>query len=460
VLQASDLYVYVNGALVTSGITKNGIGVASGGTVVFAVAPANGVSVILEREVALERTTDYQQNGDFLARVVNPDFNRIWMALQQMFTGLNRVMRFPKTDVDPGTELPTAAERADKLLSFDSDGNPVVVAASAQSATALAIQLISNAGSSIVNFLQSGAGAIAITLQSVLRDYRPTPRQFGGVGDGVVNDTAAFTSARTATGGRYHVGPGTWLVDPSPNVWDDNFTASPGAFLKISGITYDIGGAFAGGMKSTTTQRYTTWTHSRIGVPVVIWSDGETSGDSHRLFLPFDIRRNSHVMIFAPGTNGGSCDVLWRRSDANVDAYGNRFSQTFEEASDRILHSYATTASGATSFDAYIRCYGGTSASLDFPALAPCFRQGWSMQNRAETGYKLAWTIGTDRHHIKDFAGTFTHMTFRNDGSVGFFGAGGVTRPNVTGSRGGNAALASLITGLSQLGLITDSTTA
>lgn len=45
-------------------------------------------------------------------------------------------------------------------------------------------------------------------------------------------------------------------------------------------------------------------------------------------------------------------------------------------------------------------------------------------------------------------------------GKVGFYGATAVTKPTVTGSRGGNAALASLLTQLATLGLITDSTTA
>jgi hypothetical protein len=43
---------------------------------------------------------------------------------------------------------------------------------------------------------------------------------------------------------------------------------------------------------------------------------------------------------------------------------------------------------------------------------------------------------------------------------VGFYGAGGATRQTVTGSRGGNAALASLLTALASNGLIVDSSTA
>jgi hypothetical protein len=45
-------------------------------------------------------------------------------------------------------------------------------------------------------------------------------------------------------------------------------------------------------------------------------------------------------------------------------------------------------------------------------------------------------------------------------GTVGFFGATPVVKPNITGSRSGNAALASFLSGLNSLGLVTDSTTA
>ncbi len=44
--------------------------------------------------------------------------------------------------------------------------------------------------------------------------------------------------------------------------------------------------------------------------------------------------------------------------------------------------------------------------------------------------------------------------------TLAFFGAAGATQPTVTGSRGGNAALASLLTALANLGLIVNSTTA
>lgn len=47
-----------------------------------------------------------------------------------------------------------------------------------------------------------------------------------------------------------------------------------------------------------------------------------------------------------------------------------------------------------------------------------------------------------------------------NTGALGFFNSAGTTKPTVSGSRGGNAALASLLIALAGLGLLTDSTSA
>lgn len=51
-------------------------------------------------------------------------------------------------------------------------------------------------------------------------------------------------------------------------------------------------------------------------------------------------------------------------------------------------------------------------------------------------------------------------MTLGAAGAIGFYGSSGVTQPTVTGSRGGNAALASLLTALANMGLIVNSSSA
>ena len=54
---------------------------------------------------------------------------------------------------------------------------------------------------------------------------------------------------------------------------------------------------------------------------------------------------------------------------------------------------------------------------------------------------------------------TLDATTISLNGEVGFNGTAPISKPTVTGSKGGNAALASLITALASYGLITDSTT-
>ena len=53
-----------------------------------------------------------------------------------------------------------------------------------------------------------------------------------------------------------------------------------------------------------------------------------------------------------------------------------------------------------------------------------------------------------------------TNNAAGNDMKIGFFNTPEKSQPTITGSRAGNAALASLLTGLDQLGLIIDNTTA
>lgn len=50
-------------------------------------------------------------------------------------------------------------------------------------------------------------------------------------------------------------------------------------------------------------------------------------------------------------------------------------------------------------------------------------------------------------------------LIFSAAGAIGFFGSAGTTKPTVSGSKGANAALTSLMTALSGLGLVTDTTT-
>jgi len=246
VAQASDLKVYLNDVEVATGYTVSGIGVPTGGAVTFDAPPSNLSQVRLERDIVLERLTDYQQNGDFLARVVNPDFNRLWMALQQHLAMFRRAILIPKSETTGIKPLPNIADRANKLLSFDASGNPVAVAPAAQSATALQILLATSFGSTLVGFLQSGVGAVMRTLQEKTRDHISafdfmSAVQIADVRSGAVtvDVTAALQAALNAAAGKtLLIPPGTYRCSASVQVKGN--VEGWGATLKFyaAGIPY------------------------------------------------------------------------------------------------------------------------------------------------------------------------------------------------------------------------------
>lgn len=105
----------------------------------------------------------------------------------------------------------------------DRDGLQVFYRAYVESADVLRDLLAASSGSSLIGFIQAGAGATATTVQTKLREH-VSVRDFGAVGDGTTDDTSAFVACYTycsANGKTMYVPAGTyraWLVITSSNV--------------------------------------------------------------------------------------------------------------------------------------------------------------------------------------------------------------------------------------------------
>jgi len=127
IFDKDDIAVEQNGTLLAEGTnyTVSGVGADAGGNITLIVGATSGDVITLYRAMVLDRVTDYQQNGDFLADEVNDDFDRLWAAMQQVFGNSNIGIR-PTVD-DPilnstNTELANVATRGGKVLGFASNG--------------------------------------------------------------------------------------------------------------------------------------------------------------------------------------------------------------------------------------------------------------------------------------------------------------------------------------------------
>lgn len=216
IISASDLEVSINGSVVTSGYSVSGVGNKDGGDITFLTPPANDAVVMLERVVPTYRLTDYQDNGDLLADTVNKDFDRIWMAIQRAFidlgltlnrpllggpfnalnyriinlgapinsgdaanknyvdasiqTGLNRVLRVSENFV---SVIPEANIRANKLLAFNSSGNPIVVLPASGSASDVMIELAKPTGSLYIGHHEGNTVSEYLDLTKALPHVSP-----------------------------------------------------------------------------------------------------------------------------------------------------------------------------------------------------------------------------------------------------------------------------------------------
>jgi hypothetical protein len=87
ILVSTDLKVYINGTVSSTGYTVTGVGDAGGGTVVFATAPSAGTLVRLQRSIPRDRNTDYVEGGALAANTLDDDFDRVVMMLQDVEAG-------------------------------------------------------------------------------------------------------------------------------------------------------------------------------------------------------------------------------------------------------------------------------------------------------------------------------------------------------------------------------------
>lgn len=142
-----------------------GVGDANGGSVVFSVAPANGVKVLRYLDSELSRTEDYQQFGDFNADTVDREFDRLWLAMQSHALKLGLCVRAPISSASGVLPAPAA----NNVIGWNEDGTGFKNFAPSDNAL-LSAALAASSGASLVGYLPSEIGAVATTAHSRLSE--------------------------------------------------------------------------------------------------------------------------------------------------------------------------------------------------------------------------------------------------------------------------------------------------
>ena len=129
IFEDADLKVYQDTTLLTltTDYTVSGAASSSGGNVTLGTGATSGDIITIYRDLAVARSSDYQTGGDLLAETLNDDLDKLVMMVQQSeFDVSNRSIRFGQfvTGLPLNEITDNATDRADKVITFDSSGQP------------------------------------------------------------------------------------------------------------------------------------------------------------------------------------------------------------------------------------------------------------------------------------------------------------------------------------------------
>ena len=124
IFEDSDVVVYVGDDLqaLTTDYAVTGEGEDTGGVVTFVTGLAAGDVVTIYRDVPIERTTDFQQNGPRRSADMNDELDRMTMWMQQLERNIGRAVRLSLRNSQVSSDLELDSAFDGRYLYVNDDG--------------------------------------------------------------------------------------------------------------------------------------------------------------------------------------------------------------------------------------------------------------------------------------------------------------------------------------------------
>jgi len=205
VFSVNDLEVYIDSSLkiLNTDYSVTGAGQSMGGSITMIAAPAPATQVTLRRNITIQRTSDFQQSGVLRAQILNDELDQLTAEVQQVDDRANRSLHLKPFDADTNMTLPDKTARQDKVLAFDSAGQPIAsnltlsglengvttAAAAAVAASSSATNAAASAASAATSETGAAASASAAAIAAAANLYAT-----------IVNKSASFPVVSTDDG--------------------------------------------------------------------------------------------------------------------------------------------------------------------------------------------------------------------------------------------------------------------
>jgi len=189
---AADLNVFVDGTkkTLTTNYSVSGGNGSTGAVSISVTGASGGSTVVITRDIALARTTDFPTSGSFQIAALNTELDRFTAIAADLKDSVDRSLGLTDFDAAATLVLPAVNDRKGKALIFNSSsGN--VEAAFQVTAAAVNVSTVSVGGSATATVAVSdGTATFAIGIPTGATGATGATGQAGGGLSDVISDTS------------------------------------------------------------------------------------------------------------------------------------------------------------------------------------------------------------------------------------------------------------------------------